>query len=110
MCLASASRDVSLNSFIMSMRRRAPVSLALMRERTSPLTSTGLREFARMIDRSSSLSFPSFLILRCGISVPSSKEELALADMPTPPTSMTWQVEAKKATSFLPKKTGVIIT
>ena len=42
--------------------------------------------------------------------VPSSKEELALADMPTPPTSMTWQVDAKKATSLCPKNTGVIIT
>ena len=43
-------------------------------------------------------------------SVPSSKEELALADMPTPPTSITWQVLAKNATSFLPRNTGVIIT
>ena len=76
----------------------------------SPRTSTGDLELARMMESSSSLSLPSLRIRRCGISVPSSKEELALADMPTPPTSITWQVEAKKATSFLPRNTGVIIT
>ena len=94
----------------MSMRRRAPVSLALTSDRRSPLTSMGLRELARMIDSSSSLITPALRSFKCGMSVPSSKEELALADIPTPPTSMTWQVEAKIATGFLLKKTGVIIT
>ena len=39
-----------MNSFIMSISRRAPVSLALTSERRSPRTSTGLRELARMTD------------------------------------------------------------
>lgn len=63
-----------------------------------------------MIAISSSLIAPSFLSFMCGMSVPSSNEELALAVMPTPPTSMTWQVEAKNATQRRPRKTGVITT
>ena len=68
------------------------------------------RELARMIDSSSSLIAPALRSFKCGMSVPSSKDELALADIPTPPTSMTWQVEAKIATGLLLRKTGVIIT
>ena len=52
------------------------------------------------------MSAPPSRSFMCGMSTPSSCTDLASAENPRPPTSMTWQVDARSATGLPSRQAG----
>jgi len=110
MCSPSVSRSLRPNSSSIAARRRAATSLQDTRPSRSPRTWRGSREFAISSANRVSFGRPASISFMCGTESPSSKTEVASATKPRPPTSMTWQVEAKKPIRRPLRKAGVTVT
>ena len=64
----------------------------------SPITSSGIRTFARIIVSRMWLGSPASMYFMMGMASPSSYTSRASAPRGRPPKSHVWHVQAKKAT------------